>query len=481
MSSRLKILLIISPTASVYGNYKKLYKRGFLNPPIHLCYLASAIEKAGHEVRIVDGDAELLNITEVVALAGDYRPDLIGITATSIDFEIAETIVRLLKIKYPEIPIIIGGTHCNIFRKRVLDSNPAIDFACIGDGEDLIVELLDALQDKDEKSLGLIKGLIYRRNGTVVQNPDRKIKKDIDVYPFPARHHLKNELYYRAVPHQGYKTTTAFMSSRGCPYNCIYCAVKNITGGKVVRLRSSENVVEELDYIVNKMKITHISFNDDCLTLSKKRIYEICEGIRRRGLKFTWEGLSRADLVDKLLLKTMRDAGFIRISYGIESGNPEILKVLNKSETLEQIEEAFRITSEIGIVTRGSVIIGSPYETRQKVKETFRFIRKIKGLDQVVINIMQPYPGTKVRDMFLNGKGGTRYLCNPDDLNRLQRFGSASISVNDLSSRDLVFFQKLGFLMFYLRPKTMINNLRISGWDVFFQDGASFIRSVFGI
>lgn len=481
VSSRLRLLLIVSSTESVYGSYKKLYRKGFLNPPIHLCYIAAAAEKAGHEVRIVDGDAEECDIAKIVAIAGEYRPHLTGITSTSVDFEIAKHIISSLKSAYPKSPIIIGGTHTNIFRQRVLEMCPDIDFGCVGDGENLIVELLEALQDGDEESLGSIHGLIYRCDGRIIENSDRQIFKDIDAYPFPARHLLRNKVYYRAVPREGYKTTTAFMSSRGCPFKCAYCAVKNITGGKVVRLRSAENVLDELDYIVNKMNISHISFNDDCLTLSKHRIYEICEGIHKRGLKFTWEGLSRADLVDRRLLKAMRKAGFVRISYGIESGNPEILKMLNKGETLEQIEEAFRVTEEAGIVARGSIIIGSPYETKETVKESFRFIRKLRGLDQAVINIMQPYPGTKVREMFLKGEGGTKFVFDPKELERLQRFGGASVSVNDLSPKDLVLLQRLGFLMFYVRPKTLWNNLQISGLKVFLHDGMSFMRSVLGL
>jgi len=481
MPSRSRLLLIASPTGTVYGDYKRLYRKGFLNPPIHLGYIAASVEKAGHEARILDGDAEMLDVAEIVALAGEYRPDLIGITATSIDFEIAKDIARALKSEYPEIPVIIGGTHINIFGNQVLATSPDIDFGCLGDGEDLIVELLEVLKDKDSKGLQSIQGLIYRDDGEIIQNPDRTIVKDIDKYPFPARHLLKNELYYRAVPWDGYRTTTAFMSSRGCPFNCVYCAVKNITGGKIVRLRSAEDVVDELDYIVNKMNITHISFNDDCLTLNKTRIYDICEGIRKRGLRFTWEGLSRADLVDGHLLKTMRQAGFVRISYGIESGNPVVLKALNKEETLEQIQDAFRLTKEAGIVARGSLIIGSPHETRETVMESFRFIRRLKGLDQVVINIMQPYPGTKVREMFLRGEGGTRFLSDPEHLEKLRRFGSASISVNDLSPKSLVFFQKLGFLMFYLRPGALLNNLRIAGGKTFLQDGLGFMRSILGV
>lgn len=476
-----KVLLLSPPSSIVYGNYKKLYKTGFLNPPIHLCYLAASLEKAGHDVRIIDGDVEVQSIEKLIKMIGDYDPALIGITSTSIDFNITVQIIQQIKKTFPKIQVILGGTHCNIYGKTVLELNPEIDYACIGDGEELIVELVNSIKNGNHDQIGLIKGLIHREESAVIENEPRQLKKNIDDYQMPARHLLKNESYYRAVPYSGYQTTTALMSSRGCPYNCVYCAVKNIKDGSVVRLRSAENVIDEVEYIVNKLNIRHIAFNDDCLTLSKKRIYKICEAIQRKRLKFTWEGLSRADLVDRNLLKTMKKAGFVRISYGIESGNPLVLHHLNKGESLDQITEAFKLTAEAGIVARGSVIIGSPYEDRKKVLETFKFIRKLKGLDQVVINIMQPYPGTKVREIFLDGLGGAHYLSNPDDLTRLKRFGSASIAVNDLTPRDLVILQKIGFLMFYLRPQALMNNLRISGWGVFWKDGTSFLRSIVGL
>ena len=113
-------------------------------------------------------------------------------------------------------------------------------------------------------------------------------------------------------------------------------------------------------------------------------------------------------MVEKELLVTMRKAGFVRMSYGIESGDTSILRVLQKGETIGQIEYAIKITKEAGIITRGSIIIGSPHETKETVKRTFKFIRHLKGLDQVVINVLQPYPGTKVRDMIINGDGDGR-------------------------------------------------------------------------
>ena len=142
-TSKLKVLLIVSSFGRIYGSYKRIYKRGFLNPPLNLCYLASSIEMKGHTARIVD--AEGLSINEILNIAKSFEPDLIGFTATSVDFDGAVPIIKMLKQKMLDVPIIIGGTHISIFENEVLEQIPEIDYGCIGDGEDLILELLNAM------------------------------------------------------------------------------------------------------------------------------------------------------------------------------------------------------------------------------------------------------------------------------------------------------------------------------------------------
>lgn len=479
----MRVLLICPNYTSIYGSYRYIYRKGFLNPPLSLCYLAASLEQAGHIARIIDGEAEYLSLEEIIAIAQNFGPDLTALTATSIDFNKACKLAEALKQQCPKVPIVLGGTHVNIFGVKAIEQTPAIDFACIGDGEDLIVELVESLTNGAGKKerFDKIPGLIYREGNKVVLNSFRKIEENIDRYPPPSRHLLKSDLYYRAVPYRGYQVTAAAMSSRGCPFNCIFCAVKNIYGGTRVRLRSVENVLNELEQIVKEMGITHVSFNDDCLTINRKRMLAICEGIHKRDLKFTWEGLSRADLLDRELLQSMKDAGFVRISIGIESGNPEIMKVIKKQETLQQIEEVINIARELGIVTRGSVIIGNPYETRETIMDTFHLINKIKALDQAVINILQPYPGTEVREMVMRGEGGTRFVGDENSIERLQRFGSSSVAVNELTPDRLIRLQKYGFIRFYIRPRTIIRNLKITGIKKFIQDSLSFLRSIINI
>lgn len=451
-----------------------MMKYGFLNPPLGLCYLSASLKKAGHQALVLDCEAQGLNIDKIFEIIQREKPDLLGITATSPELANALTIAAELKVR-SAIPIVFGGVHVTIFKDQLLRENPAIDFGVVGEGEHTLVELLETL-DQPQK-FSAIQGLIFREAGDIRQNPLRPLIQDLDELPFPDRSGQAADLYFRNVPKAGYRTTAAFMSSRGCPCHCTYCAIDQIPGWRRVRYRSARNVVDEIEFLVRELKIKHISFNDDVLTMNRARVYDICQEIHNRNLEFTWEGLSRADCVDLKLLKTMRAAGFVRISYGIESGNPDILKSTGKNETLAQISEAFRITRQAGIIARGSLIIGLPFENRRTVEDSFRFVNNLEGIDQVIINILQPYPGTKVREQVLQGIGGSRLLV--DDMSELRRFGNASVEVNDLTRNKLIMLQKLGLLRFYLRPRVIWRHLQFYHPKAFLMDGLAFLQSIF--
>ncbi len=488
----MRVLLIQPGFVEIYGSFRHLYKRGFLNPPLSLCYLAAALEQAGHDAGLIDAEAEALSLEALAERAQAFAPDLIGYTATSVDYAQALAAARRLRQALPTVPAIIGGVHANLYGAHILAEEPLFDYAACGDGEPLITALADALAAGADSGgsqparLAAIPGLIFRDGaGTVTAVPPAPPARDLDGYPQPARHLLNDALYVRAVPRRGRVVTAACMTSRGCPYGCIYCAIDALPGGRRTRFRSAANVLDEVEEIVKGRGITHVAFNDDCLTLRKERMLELCDGIHARGLHFTWEGLSRGDLVSPELLRTMRRAGLVRLSFGIESGDPAILATVNKGESLAQIEAGLRWAKEAGIVTRGSVIIGLPHETRASVRRTFRFINGLKTLDQVNINILQPYPGTKVARMAERGEGGTRLIPTPsrnplDAGGQLRRFGSASVAVNDLSPERLVKLQKIGFFRFYLRPRALWNNLKVAGWRVCVQDGLALLRSLAG-
>lgn len=473
----MRVLLLQAKFNDVYGAYKHLYKRGFVNPPLSVCYLSSALEHAGHVSEMIDADGEGLGMDEIVDRAREFRPDLIGVTATSLEMNCVNEHMIALKEAFPDTPAILGGPHINIVHKKALTEIPLFDFGCIGDGEDLIVELADAFEAGDLENLSEIAGLIYRNDEKIVQNPLRPLgKNELDRYPFPDWNKLNSDLYMRSVPYKGMVKAASFISTRGCPFKCNYCAVSTMTGASKIRIRSAENVLDELDILVNEQGFKHIVFNDETLTINRKRMYEICSGIHERGLDFTWEGQTRADLIDKEILETMRDAGLVRIAFGIENGNQEILDLLKKEETLDEIEDAINLSHDIGLVVRGSVIIGSPYENIKMVKKTIRHLLGIRGLTQALVNIMQPYPGTDIRRMFEEEEGGAKFLGDLDNTSTLRRLGTAQIQVNDLTPEKLLWFQKYGWARFYLRPHIIWRNVRINGFVNSLMDGFGLFR-----
>ena len=180
--------------------------------------------------------------------------------------------------------------------------------------------------------------------------------------------------------------------------------------GRKVRNHTIERVIEEIRVIVEENNIHHLIIMDDTLTVNKKRMMKLCEAIKKSGLKFTWEGWTHAATVDEEVLQTMKEAGLIRLSFGIESGDPEILKSIKKGATLKHIKNAYRIARKVGLETRGSAIIGHPHETRATAWRTLKFIRSLKDCQQMFLNVATPYPGTELYDSAVNGVGGMRLL-----------------------------------------------------------------------
>lgn len=265
------------------------------------------------------------------------------------------------------------------------------------------------------------------------------------------------------------------MTSRGCPFKCIFCS-QGKTFGTKVRFRSAKSVIDEIEDIVNNYGIKHFAFIDDTLTLNNERVKQICNGILERSLDVTWEGWTRANTLNESLLRLMKKAGFVRISFGIESGNENILKIIKKGVNLKELENAYKLAKKVGLETRGSVMIGHPFETKETVKDTFRYIKKLKYCDQIFLNISTPYPGTELYEMAKSGKGGLKLLT--EDFSKYIRYGSSVIEVNDLTKEDLIKSQRKGLLMFYLTPRRIFYNLKRAGLKAALNNSFAFIRSI---
>ena len=242
-----------------------------------------------------------------------------------------------------------------------------------------------------------------------------------------------------------------------------------------MRYRSVNNVIKEIDEIVNNYKISHLVFYDDTLGLNKKLTYELVDAIKREKLDFTFEGMTRINIVNKELLEKLKSVGLNRLSFGVESGNQHILDAAKKGITLEQIRKAYDLTSELDIETRMSIVLGLPFETKETVKKTIKFMKSLKCY-QAYVNIGTPFPGTEYYDMAVKGYGGIRLLTN--DWKEFRRWGNAVIEVNDLKREDLIKYQKKALMKFYMTPERIIYNLKRAGIKAAWVNGISAVKSL---
>lgn len=358
-------------------------------PPLGLAYLAGVLEKSNHGVKIFDFGLEpdlQANIQARKILS--FRPGVIGISSLTNTYYSAIELAKSIKDKDKNIPIVMGGPHPTIFPEETLQ-NLCVDFVVFGEGEHSLLELVNTLKDKKFKK---IKGLAFKDKQGIKINPPRPLIKDLDDLPFPARHLLELDKYPLRDTEGNLMAT--IMSSRGCPYGCTYC-FKGIFGRRY-RIRSAENVVDELEQVKNKFGINSFYFIDDLFTFDKKRVFEIVRLIQKRGLNLTWQCLSRVDQVTPQMLKEMRKAGCNRIHFGIESGNEKILKAINKQITIGQVKKAIKWCKKVGIYSKGYFMIGLPGDDKKTIKQTIDFSVKLAslGLDEAMFSLTTPFPGS---------------------------------------------------------------------------------------
>lgn len=470
----MRILFIAPPWLEIYGNFKEAAKIGCVSPPLGLAYLGGAVLESGHECKILDMESQRLSVVDVIDKIRSYSPHLIGITSTSPVYKNAKYVGSVIKEHIPNIPIGIGGVHSTILGKQILEECPHFDFQVVGEGEKTMVEIIQALESGQHFSG--IEGVIFRRNGYIVENPARPLASNLDSLPKPAWHLLDPKLYQHYLPGKGLVPYANIFTSRGCPFECTFCSQHTMYGRKV-RFHSLERVISELRDVVDNYMVKHVIIMDETMTLRKQRMLKLCNILKKTELTFTWEGWTHAGTVDEELLQAMKDAGLIRLSFGIESGDPQILKSIKKNVTLEQIRNAYKFAHNVGIETRGSAILGHPYETRETAWRTIRFLRGLKECKQVFLNVACPYPGTELYEFAVKGKGGMRLLTN--DYSKYKRYGDPIIEVNDLSADDLKHLQAIGLILFYLTPSRIWYNLfKRSGLSAGIKNAFAFLSGV---
>jgi len=338
-------------------------------PPLGLLYVASYLEKHGISVKVLDS---LSQRKEEYISESPYT----GITCMSNQFPKVRQIVKEVKEKNPNTTVVVGGVHPTVATREVI-SESNIDVAVVGEGERAMVKIVQE---------GIHQGIVH---GELIQN--------LDEIPFPARHLIDMKLYLRrnAVIPFMWTNSTTIMTSRGCPWRCNFCInSKSAMFGRKVRFHSVSYILEEVERLIDYgAKALHVL--DDTFTFNRKRVLDICEGLKWFDLK--WFTQARVDTVDKEKLQAMKDAGCWGIGFGFESGSQKVLDALNKHTTVEQNIKASELCKEIGIKVLASIIIGNPEETREDIELTDKLLEKIKP-DYTLIWHLTPYQGTVIYD-----------------------------------------------------------------------------------
>lgn len=439
----MRISLLYPKWTGDYGKFSHFADKSSSWPPLNLAMLASLAESQGHEVQIIDGQVEGLSLEELLIQASDFKPDVVGITSTTPFFHIAVQLAQALKSRLPEVTVVIGGHHITVVKEKAF--NEAFDYAFIGEADLSWPRFLECLAKGEDVST--VAGILYRRGNGVFYSGSAPRLNNIDQLSVPARHLLKMH-EYRIGTLQGEKNFTTIMTTRGCPFKCTFCSTE--VYGNALRKRSPESVVDEIKSVIMNYGTTHIIFLDDTLTIDKKHILAICDLIIQNNLNITFEGSTRANLVDEEVVSKMKQAGLIRLSFGLESVDENIRKLMKKEVPLEAYRCSNRLTNKFGIETLNSCMIGLPGETVDTVCSTLSFLRKSREIKQANISIAVPYPGTELYEMAKKGEHGLELIT--EDFTKYRRYNAAVMKVGDLTPEDLIQLQNDAFSSIYCAP-----------------------------
>lgn len=389
-----------------------------INPPVRewakpncfpsgLGYLTSVLLEAGYQVEVLDINAYRYSKPEVEARIMTSDADVFGVGGLITIYKYIKWLIQIIKRNHPNKIVMGGGSSASSIPRTFLERTQA-DIAVIGEGEETVVQLMQAL----EKNVDLkdLPGIWYKhRNNEIVSNPPRPPIRDLDSLPFPAWDLFPMNIYLRnpvGAPNiskwdDGDASAKApltmnILPSRGCPYKCIYC-YHDFMGIKY-RHRSAQSILNEITYLVEHYGVSYIHFTDDDFVIDRNHVMNFCDLLIESGLNITWGSTGRVNLMTEALLAKMAAAGCIWIGYGIESGSQKMLEAMKKQVTVQQAKKAIELTRKYVKQVDCSFMVGTPGETRETILETVEFCKAL-DLSPEVVFYATPYPGTELYDI----------------------------------------------------------------------------------
>jgi radical SAM superfamily enzyme YgiQ (UPF0313 family) len=337
-----------------------------------LLSLAANALRAGHHVKVLN----LSNCawSEVEHVITSLDAEVFGFSCWTANRRGVDLVSRLVKQTHPSSYVVIGGPHATPLAQPILEHWPAVDCVALGEGELTFLELLERL--RAGQAIAGLAGAIVRENDSITKGPKRPTINRLDDLACV----------------QDYFPTHILMTSRGCPWNCTFCGAET-SWGRGFRSLSVPRVLDAIETALERLKPRILLVKDDTFTANKRRVLELCQGIRERGLTFSWSCDTRVDVLDDELLRAMRLAGCERLSLGVESGSPEILRLINKKITIEQIIASANAARRYGIRTRFYMMLGNRGETEATFRESLQFLERARP-SSFIFSCLSIYPGT---------------------------------------------------------------------------------------
>jgi anaerobic magnesium-protoporphyrin IX monomethyl ester cyclase len=405
-------VLLVQPPSSSY--------LGAIRPPTGLGYLSQALQEKGIEHQVLDMRVRD-NPSRLRAKIKSFNPDLVGVSLVSYEYKRSYELIRQIRSFAPGAAIVGGGPHVSLLQQAAFEQCPELDMTIAHEGELSLTQLCDGNVPHNQ-----VPGLLFRENGGVSAGPSQVVRTDLDDVSFPR---------YERFDLKDYGRERALITSRGCPYRCIFCA--NSLTTKKFRARSAANVADELEYWYGH-GIRQFNIDDDTFSQRQDRVYQICNEIERRGMKDLFircaNGL-RADRVDRKLLSRMKEVGIREVAFGADGGNDRVLlEIVHKGERVESIERALQDAIDLGLRVKLFFILGYPGELPSDVEDSIALATRYP-VTWVQLNNPIPYPGTELYEWV---KDHNCFLIPPEQyLNRVTEVDNTPVFETPELPRDV--------------------------------------------
>ncbi len=453
MSNTLPCVVLVNPpiTQGQRNGYlgpviKSLY---FNSPPLGIAYIAGYLARENISVQIIDAAVEELTVEETVDRIRNFDASIVGMTSTSNFFVNAIELARRVKQELPKVTTVLGGSHMTSNAESAMQQD-VFDIGCVGEGEITALELVRTLTDGGD--LQQVKGIVFRRDGNLVFSESRPLVKDLDTLPMPARHLLPLDKYVPQPNDGPYLPKAAVISSRGCPYSCIFC--DHGTFGSHYRSFSAERIVDEMADLVNNHGVKDIAFVDSLFMISRERVSNIIAEIARRGIKVHWTCTIRANIADEEILRKMKQAGCWRVRIGIEAGDEGILKLIRKEVSLEQVRWVVTVADKLNLHPKGFFMVGHVGETHETIMKSIRLAKSL-ALTDITVQINTPLPGTEQWELY--PQYGDLVTNDLEDFS----FWEPVFVPNGMTAAELEALHRKFYRSFYFRPIIIWRHLRM--------------------